>query len=90
MQAIKLIEITSDLYAKRLVREIRATFEHGVYVDGNVTNTETNPRVHSVSFSKSGAIAVETNKGRFLVLPSQWEHAFFDGYGREIFASRSI
>lgn len=89
MQAFKLIEIASDLYAKRLVREIRSNWERGVYVDGNITKTESNPRVHSVKFGKGGAIIAETNLGQFYILSSEWENAFFTQAGRTIFASRS-
>jgi hypothetical protein len=86
----QLIETTSALYGKRLVREIRNTLNrgHGVYFESAILPF--NPRIFQASFStKTGAIVCETSAGRQSYASGFWEQ-FTDGAsGHQIYASRS-
>lgn len=87
MQA--LISTTSDLYAKRLVKAIHAASEHGVYLDAQISETKSNPRVRAVRWSGYlSRIVCDTNQGSFLISGDHWAIAFSDGYGRQIVATR--
>ena len=72
-----LLEITTDLYQRRLAREIRMSFKWGVYYRSQ--------RVQEVKFSK-GTMMIRTSMGWSPVVNVD---EFFDGFGRHITALRS-
>jgi hypothetical protein len=77
-----LVATDSDKYIRRLVKEIRASFEHGVYVE---LPNGTNKRFQAVQFSK-GLLLCKAN-GQWFEVSRQSN--FGDGYGRSIHASRA-
>jgi len=88
LKAPKLIGTDSDLYGKRLVREIHSTLMNGVGVYWTASKFDSNPRVISASYSpKWRAIVIRTNRGVCMVY-NDWDSAFCDGYGRDICATR--
>lgn len=88
MQAT-LIETTSPLYAKRLVREIRSTLASGQGVYFQSYLLPSNPRIGTAMFSpKFGAIFLATSVGHLAVCSGQWDQ-FIDGHGQTLCASRS-
>ena len=88
---MKLIETTSPLYLRRLVREINAA--HAAYVDGSIVKRDDNPRRNGrASYFRAGnAILFFAGMNRremFEVKAADAERAFCDGAGRPIVASR--
>lgn len=83
----KRIEKTSPTYARRLCREIRSSFQHGVYLSASVAGTSYNPRISGVMFSL-GRIHLKSNAwdGWRGIEASAFDE-FCDGYGRNICAS---
>ena len=83
---IQLIEKTSDLYKKRLVRAIRDSFQHGVY---HHRDGESGFRIADVRFSK-GQLQIRTSvfAGPWRVISDDEIDGFSDGYGRHVVASR--
>jgi hypothetical protein len=80
----ELLALDSDKYLRRLVKEIRSSFEHGVYVQ--IPPGDTNLRINWVEFSNGKLICRRFELGKFEVSRSS---TFSDGYGRNICASRS-
>jgi hypothetical protein len=74
---------------RRLCREIRGSFEHGVYLNASVVGSEFNPRITGVMFS-AGRIQLKSHNWQGWrgpeVTPDNLD-SFFDGYGRKIVAS---
>ena len=80
-----LIEKNSHTYLRRLAREIRSNFKHGVYY--HAANGEVR-RVNEVMASL-GCIYIKSHTGAGW-LGVEDVDAFTDGYGRHITASRRI
>jgi hypothetical protein len=82
----ELLSLDSDKYLRRLVKEIRASFEHGVYVELVGTDGTThNVRINWIELSKGLLICRAFSSGKFEVSRTA---QFSDGYGRNICASR--
>ncbi len=83
-----LIDKNSDTYLRRMVREIRDSFQYGVYYHPAAGEGDGRPfgRICGVKFS-AGLIRVRVEfMGPWLIAADP--DAFFDGYGRHICASR--
>ena len=88
---MNLIETTSPLYLRRLVREINAA--PAAYLDGSIVKRHDNPRRNGrASYFRTGnAILFFAGVNRrevFTIQASDAERAFCDGAGRTIVASR--
>jgi hypothetical protein len=87
---MKLIESTSDLYLKRLVREIN-NCQYGVYLASDVAGVPHNPRLCGrAKLNKNGAVIFPTLTQTFIVPRELAPDAFMEGgTGNIICASRT-
>lgn len=88
---MKLIETTSPLYLRRLVREINAA--PAAYVDGGIAKRGHHPRWNGrASYFRAGNailfFAGVNRREMFTIHAADAERAFCDGAGRTIVATR--